>query len=162
MKYAGLVFLFSTFALFSACAGLAHATRITTPNGVRIEHNGASSKPLHVEHTAADGARTIIDGATAPADATPADHAKARILQWYNLAAIALIIAAAVATWRGYIRAAICLGIAGIAAPMLGNFGLSKWALVITAAFVCAALAYVSAWYAMRHKLSPDTPAATA
>lgn len=160
MNRAATLTLCMVFLFIAACASTANSTRITTPDGVRVEHKGEVSKPVRVEHVAKDGTKTVVEGATSPMPPTPSEHAAAKILQWYNLAAIALLIAAAVAAWRGYTRAAICFGAATLAAPLLGNFGLSTAALVITAVFVAAALAYISAWFALRRKLSPDTPAA--
>lgn len=152
--------ILAALILTLAACSTAPRTRVTiSKDEARVETRGEVAKPATITRDT-DGKITVTTPTTPepPAPPTPADHAAAAVLKWYNLAAIALLIAAAVAAWRAYTSAAICLGVAAVAAPLLGNFGQSTAALVITAIFVAAALAYVSAWFVFRHKLSPDTP----
>jgi hypothetical protein len=102
---------------------------------------------------------TTTETATAPksyAPPSPAETAAAAAtasgVRYFWIAGLAALLAAGLAAWSGHYLAAVCLGAAGLALPVLAQFVSRASALGVGLALAGLAAGLVAAWYVIQRR----------
>lgn len=98
---------------------------------------------------------TVTENVTGPvsvAPPSPADLARGAGVRLFYLGGVALGVLAALAGWRGHLKACACFAAGAVAMPIVGNLVSSTLALIIGGAFLLIGGTLFAAWHFMRDK----------
>jgi hypothetical protein len=94
-----------------------------------------------------------LDGPVSVAPPSPAEQARGAGVRLFYIGGVVLGILAALAGWRGHLKACACFAAGAVAMPIVGNLVSSAVALAIGGGFLLIGGTLFAAWHFMRDRL---------